>query len=215
MFPIKAMVHYLCLTVYIVGRVNTQCDQGKKKQAQSALAFQLAYEFLIVHLILLYWGDVVLNYALAAISELRISNSLGVRSCILTFHRQAYLYLRQTGTAPMSRDLRVARPRRTGSDRQTHHNGKPGSLPSRQMPVLNSMRLVRGGSETCFSIGFIFRVIPIEPDHFTVALKGEYMCSDTVEKPSIMADDHGTAREIRSEERRVGKECRSRWSPYH
>ena len=24
-----------------------------------------------------------------------------------------------------------------------------------------------------------------------------------------------TAREIRSEERRVGKECRSRWSPYH
>src|SRR2546422_5778368 len=25
----------------------------------------------------------------------------------------------------------------------------------------------------------------------------------------------GTAREKRSEERRVGKECRSRWSPYH
>ena len=24
-----------------------------------------------------------------------------------------------------------------------------------------------------------------------------------------------TVREIRSEERRVGKECRSRWSPYH
>ena len=27
--------------------------------------------------------------------------------------------------------------------------------------------------------------------------------------------DHRTAREVRSEERRVGKECRSRWSPYH
>ena len=26
-----------------------------------------------------------------------------------------------------------------------------------------------------------------------------------------MAGDHG----VRSEERRVGKECRSRWSPYH
>ena len=25
----------------------------------------------------------------------------------------------------------------------------------------------------------------------------------------------GVGREIRSEERRVGKECRSRWSPYH
>ena len=26
---------------------------------------------------------------------------------------------------------------------------------------------------------------------------------------------HGTAGTLRSEERRVGKECRSRWSPYH
>ena len=26
---------------------------------------------------------------------------------------------------------------------------------------------------------------------------------------------HGIAKKIRSEERRVGKECRSRWSPYH
>ena len=33
------------------------------------------------------------------------------------------------------------------------------------------------------------------------------------------ADDHGhisyDSRKVRSEERRVGKECRSRWSPYH
>ena len=27
--------------------------------------------------------------------------------------------------------------------------------------------------------------------------------------------DSGTSVEMRSEERRVGKECRSRWSPYH
>src|SRR2546425_3963999 len=27
--------------------------------------------------------------------------------------------------------------------------------------------------------------------------------------------EHRAAREARSEERRVGKECRSRWSPYH
>src|SRR5260221_3442988 len=31
--------------------------------------------------------------------------------------------------------------------------------------------------------------------------------------PFIEGD--GTGRDIRSEERRVGKECRSRWSPYH
>src|SRR3712207_7094019 len=30
----------------------------------------------------------------------------------------------------------------------------------------------------------------------------------------ILIDD-GSAQPIRSEERRVGKECRSRWSPYH
>src|SRR3989454_10657532 len=32
---------------------------------------------------------------------------------------------------------------------------------------------------------------------------------------SYYVDDIRRARELRSEERRVGKECRSRWSPYH
>ena len=33
---------------------------------------------------------------------------------------------------------------------------------------------------------------------------------------AIFDNKHGTRRAIiRSEERRVGKECRSRWSPYH
>src|ERR1035441_7317593 len=31
----------------------------------------------------------------------------------------------------------------------------------------------------------------------------------------LFLDDVGRAYEARSEERRVGKECRSRWSPYH
>src|SRR2546430_3834227 len=30
-----------------------------------------------------------------------------------------------------------------------------------------------------------------------------------------LLNDSGTRANIRSEERRVGKECRSRWSPYH
>ena len=30
-----------------------------------------------------------------------------------------------------------------------------------------------------------------------------------------MASGHKVAFQYRSEERRVGKECRSRWSPYH
>ena len=31
----------------------------------------------------------------------------------------------------------------------------------------------------------------------------------------IRKDISGLADELRSEERRVGEECRSRWSPYH
>src|SRR2546427_3730280 len=34
----------------------------------------------------------------------------------------------------------------------------------------------------------------------------------TSQRPGTLRDPHGRAR---SEERRVGKECRSRWSPYH
>ena len=39
-------------------------------------------------------------------------------------------------------------------------------------------------------------------------------------RPSTIDDDEqptvdGEAEAVRSEERRVGKECRSRWSPYH
>ena len=46
-----------------------------------------------------------------------------------------------------------------------------------------------------------------EGDMFRVVTNdGEYMCRDMV-----LATGHLT----RSEERRVGKECRSRWSPYH
>src|SRR3712207_9197494 len=40
---------------------------------------------------------------------------------------------------------------------------------------------------------------------------------DQVKQIAQAAQDHGTSIRIgvRSEERRVGKECRSRWSPYH
>ena len=43
-------------------------------------------------------------------------------------------------------------------------------------------------------------------------LKGHYL--DT-KHPIISENLMGIKRKMRSEERRVGKECRSRWSPYH
>ena len=39
--------------------------------------------------------------------------------------------------------------------------------------------------------------------------KPKYYCLDMFPYPS------GSGLHVRSEERRVGKECRSRWSPYH
>src|SRR2546426_5534943 len=38
---------------------------------------------------------------------------------------------------------------------------------------------------------------------------------DCMTPRAVIADDEALMREQRSEERRVGKECRSRWSPYH
>ena len=40
--------------------------------------------------------------------------------------------------------------------------------------------------------------------------------SACVDSDNSMSDpDYNNASDLRSEERRVGKECRSRWSPYH
>ena len=54
-----------------------------------------------------------------------------------------------------------------------------------------------------------------EPDQL-VKVSGDTYC--TKEHDSLKISNgkwHWFSRQIRSEERRVGKECRSRWSPYH
>ena len=38
---------------------------------------------------------------------------------------------------------------------------------------------------------------------------------DDYRQPGLPGEAYTSARSLRSEERRVGKECRSRWSPYH
>ena len=43
----------------------------------------------------------------------------------------------------------------------------------------------------------------------------EYVIENHDQYPKKMCFDIFGADKIRSEERRVGKECRSRWSPYH
>src|SRR3712207_1433851 len=47
-----------------------------------------------------------------------------------------------------------------------------------------------------------------------VNLKGYFLCARAV-FPQMRDRGRGRIINVRSEERRVGKECRSRWSPYH
>ena len=60
----------------------------------------------------------------------------------------------------------------------------------------------------------IAKSIPdIAPDYFFVGIqKGE---KEIFEKNILDMDANAKIEVVRSEERRVGKECRSRWSPYH
>src|SRR3712207_3792846 len=51
----------------------------------------------------------------------------------------------------------------------------------------------------------------IDPADFTTTIDNEYFPL----KPGTTFVYEGGAQHGRSEERRVGKECRSRWSPYH
>ena len=73
-------------------------------------------------------------------------------------------------------------------------------------------------------IGGIFDTLPLDLKVLTRDLQGVY--ATPVSKPTpvgvreeLRTQEHGRAHAFavasRSEERRVGKECRSRWSPYH
>ena len=58
------------------------------------------------------------------------------------------------------------------------------------------------------------RVLRLRPGDTVIAGDGagrEY----TVRIETVGEEASGTVLGVRSEERRVGKECRSRWSPYH
>ena len=46
----------------------------------------------------------------------------------------------------------------------------------------------------------------------------QYFTANTTDSQNLWkkaAEDAAALKKMRSEERRVGKECRSRWSPYH
>ena len=52
------------------------------------------------------------------------------------------------------------------------------------------------------------------PDWSEVENKQEDNCEQKMQE-IVEKQSHSHRKDLRSEERRVGKECRSRWSPYH
>src|SRR5256885_10465170 len=71
----------------------------------------------------------------------------------------------------------------------------PDSVPSEPLALESPM-----GVEAAYGFAQPLEAVRFKPDNFSYQ--------------TLFAGDQLTV-EVRSEERRVGKECRSRWSPYH
>ena len=73
--------------------------------------------------------------------------------------------------------------------------------------LMATLKICEGGGKVD-----LFSYCPVKRSHSLCAQGGINACMDTKgEHDSIYEHFDDT----RSEERRVGKECRSRWSPYH
>src|SRR2546430_17327469 len=91
------------------------------------------------------------------------------------------------------------------------------------LPIPDPVRLRSLGAEALPLVLFVLAVVAVEPVDAAVAFEGEDVRGHAVEEPAVVRDDDGAAGEAlqrlleraRSEERRVGEEGRSRWSPYH
>ena len=70
------------------------------------------------------------------------------------------------------------------------------------------MRLVGINAQATFFVGFVFGIIAVEKFYFRVAFKRQNMRGDSVQKPAVMADDDGAAREVFQEcETKKTKNC--------
>src|SRR2546422_5332878 len=64
-------------------------------------------------------------------------------------------------------------------------------------------------------IRFIVIPLPNAPSHYAAFPFEAPLLDITLRRCVIRPEDTQSGKVERSEERRVGKECRSRWSPYH
>ena len=86
--------------------------------------------------------------------------------------------------------------------------------------ILCEAALLPGGLVRNAKLKFLSRPVWVRVDATDTPFTRAYAAGDVLEVPVAHGDgryaaDERTLHTLRSEERRVGKECRSRWSPYH
>src|SRR6516225_6489436 len=58
------------------------------------------------------------------------------------------------------------------------------------------MRLIRLGADAAATVGFVIAVVALEPDNLAVALEGEDVGGNAVEKPAVVGDDDRAAGKV-------------------
>ena len=66
-----------------------------------------------------------------------------------------------------------------------------GSLLPSERSVFEAVGLVGLGTELLVPDDLVVGEVALEPAHLRVALEGQHVCTDAVEKPPVVADDHG------------------------
>ena len=64
------------------------------------------------------------------------------------------------------------------------------------MPVFDAVGLIGSGPQAGLSVRLIFGVIAVKQKNVALPFKGQDMGGDPVQKPAVVADDHGAPAEI-------------------
>src|ERR1041384_42653 len=65
-----------------------------------------------------------------------------------------------------------------------------------QLPVSSDLWLIGGCAEAGVAVGFVFGVVAVEEDDAAIALEGQNVRRNAVEKPTVVTDDDGATSEI-------------------
>src|SRR5689334_18002009 len=80
--------------------------------------------------------------------------------------------------------------------RDVARNRRDDPLSPRKLLILQPVRNDRVRAQPAHLVGFVILEVALEPLDMAVALEGEDVRRDAIEKPAVVADDHGASGEI-------------------